>query len=679
VSAAIGVLLVAATGPALLLLGTAEAQAVITEPIPADVGPAPPAITALPAAGDTAPPPAAIADPITPEATCGAWYRQGNYGDRWPAGSPWWEYQCTRSDYYYYNNCTTAACDAFCPGCYGEAWEWTDYFYWDPSRSDAVFYGESYSYSLTSEGYYWPPYLVSYWWDAPTARWYNLSHYWLTVSKHGTGSGTVTSSPAGISCGDSCEASFDADTLVTLTATPDASSTFSGWSGPCSGTGSCQVTMDQARSVTATFAAKAFTLTVGKDGTGSGTVSSSPAGISCGDSCQASFDAGTLVTLTATPDASSTFSGWSDPCSSGPGSCQVTMDQARSMLAIFDAKPFTLSVSKDGTGSGTVSSSPAGISCGDSCEASFDADTLVTLTATPDASSTFSGWSGPCSSGTGSCQVTMDQADSVTATFEANPPPVVSPPPPTFISTPDDYSSDSTPTWDFSGEPGATFTCTLIKPFVGAWDGGGDGTQPQPDNVTVDARACDSGSYTFDLTAGPDGTYVLWVTQSDGDGNTSTPATDSFVLQRTVSQNAAPQARLAFGCAARSCSFDGTASSDADGTIVAYAWDFGDGGSGSGATAEYTYTEAGSHTVTLTVTDEDGSSATDSKVVTVEASVPLGQEDDSTVAPPPQGQGVDASLGLPSTPHAAIMHCKKRFPQGPKRKGCIKRAKKLPA
>ncbi|MGH2984129.1 MAG: PKD domain-containing protein [Solirubrobacterales bacterium] len=252
VSGAIGVLIVAATGSGLLLLGPAEAQAVITEPIPAEVGPAPPPIPALPPAGDTAPPAAAIGDPITPEATCGDWYRQGNYGDRWPAGSTWWEYRCTRSDYYYYSNCTVGACPAFCPECYWETWEWTDYFYWDGSA--AVFYGESYSYSLISEGDLWPPYTSSYWWDAATARWYNLSQHSLTVSKDGTGSGTVTSSPAGISCGDSCQASFDAGTLVTLTASPDASSTFSGWSGACSGTGTCQVTMDQARSVTATFA-----------------------------------------------------------------------------------------------------------------------------------------------------------------------------------------------------------------------------------------------------------------------------------------------------------------------------------------------------------------------------------------------------------------------------------------
>ena len=78
--------------------------------------------------------------------------------------------------------------------------------------------------------------------------------YALTVTKSGTGSGSVTSSPAAIDCGSSCSASFADGTSVTLTASPASESTFAGWSGDgCSGTGSCTVTMSQARSVTATF------------------------------------------------------------------------------------------------------------------------------------------------------------------------------------------------------------------------------------------------------------------------------------------------------------------------------------------------------------------------------------------------------------------------------------------
>src|SRR4029453_17241822 len=127
----------------------------------------------------------------------------------------------------------------------------------------------------------------------------------LNVSKAGAGTGTVTSSPGGISCGTTCSASFASGTAVTLTATPVAGSTFTGWSGGgCSGTGTCIVTLNAATSVTATFALQqSFTLTLSKSGAGSGTVTSNPVGISCGTTCSAAFASGTAVTLTATPAA----------------------------------------------------------------------------------------------------------------------------------------------------------------------------------------------------------------------------------------------------------------------------------------------------------------------------------------------------------------------------------------
>jgi len=75
----------------------------------------------------------------------------------------------------------------------------------------------------------------------------------LTVTKAGAGSGTVTSSPVGISCGATCSAQFVHGTVVTLTATAATGSSFSGWGGACSGTGTCTVSMDQDRAVTATF------------------------------------------------------------------------------------------------------------------------------------------------------------------------------------------------------------------------------------------------------------------------------------------------------------------------------------------------------------------------------------------------------------------------------------------
>ncbi len=75
----------------------------------------------------------------------------------------------------------------------------------------------------------------------------------LSVNRAGGGEGTVTSAPAGIDCGATCLASFAPDTAITLTATPAGGSTFGGWSGPCTGTGSCALTLSAATAVTATF------------------------------------------------------------------------------------------------------------------------------------------------------------------------------------------------------------------------------------------------------------------------------------------------------------------------------------------------------------------------------------------------------------------------------------------
>ena len=76
----------------------------------------------------------------------------------------------------------------------------------------------------------------------------------IEITKTGTGSGTVTSSPAGIDCGSTCSYGFSEDSLVTLSAAPTSPSIFTGWSGAgCSGTGICTVAMNASKSVTAEF------------------------------------------------------------------------------------------------------------------------------------------------------------------------------------------------------------------------------------------------------------------------------------------------------------------------------------------------------------------------------------------------------------------------------------------
>jgi subtilisin family serine protease/uncharacterized protein (DUF2141 family) len=244
----------------------------------------------------------------------------------------------------------------------------------------------------------------------------------VAVTKNGTGTGTVTSSPAGINCGGMCNVQFNQGTTVALFVSAGPGSLFAGWSGACSGTGPCVVSSDA--TVTATFNTAlppTFTVTINKAGTGTGSVTSNPAGITCGPICSAQFPGGTTVTLTATPDAGFIFSGWSGGGCAGAGTCQVaTNATVTATFNVAPPTPFTVTVNKNGTGAGTVTSNPAGINCGGMCNAQFNQGTTVTLTATPSAGSVFAGWGGGCT-GTGACQVATTVT--VTATFNTLPPP----------------------------------------------------------------------------------------------------------------------------------------------------------------------------------------------------------------------------------------------------------------
>jgi hypothetical protein len=155
----------------------------------------------------------------------------------------------------------------------------------------------------------------------------------LTVST--PSNGTISSSPVGIDCGSDCSQSYVANTQVSLTATPDDGFEFVSWSGDCSGASACSVTMDQARSVSASFqqvTLETFTLTVNVSGNGS--VASTPAGISCGSDCTETFDDGTSVLIIATPNTGFKLSSWSGACS-GNVDCNVTVDQDLSVTATF--------------------------------------------------------------------------------------------------------------------------------------------------------------------------------------------------------------------------------------------------------------------------------------------------------------------------------------------------------
>ncbi len=164
--------------------------------------------------------------------------------------------------------------------------------------------------------------------------------YTLAVGVAGTGRGSVVSAPGGIDCGATCDAAFDWNSSVTLTPQPVSGSKFSAWTGGCSGSGSCNVSLTAAASVTAVFDLDSFPIVVGKTGAGRGTVTSTPAGVDCGDRCSAPFVFGSSVTLNAVAATGSHFSGWTDACS-GTSQCSLSVAAAPTMV---DARFETISV-----------------------------------------------------------------------------------------------------------------------------------------------------------------------------------------------------------------------------------------------------------------------------------------------------------------------------------------------
>jgi len=158
-------------------------------------------------------------------------------------------------------------------------------------------------------------------------------------------------------------------------------------------------------------------------------VDGAPAGIDCLPGCRTAFGdytTNTTVRLRAAEDGDSKFLGWSGGCTTTALWCDVLLSQSKTVTANF-AAVYKLIVNKDGTGSGTVTSNPSGIDCDASClsaSASFLAGSTVTLEAHEATGSTFIQWGGACSGA--SCQVLMDAAKTVTATFTGPPAPTSS-------------------------------------------------------------------------------------------------------------------------------------------------------------------------------------------------------------------------------------------------------------
>lgn len=171
------------------------------------------------------------------------------------------------------------------------------------------------------------------------------------------------------------------------------------------------------------------------------------------------------------------------------------------------------------------------------------------------------------------------------------------------------FSSSTSRTVIVQNPPTAAFT-TRCADYVCTFDG----SSSSDSDGTVVAYAWDFGNGTTSTAASPTvdfgsvGTRSVSLVVTDDDG-----ATDTVTQPATA--NKAPTATFGFDCTADDCVFDASASSDSDGAVVSYAWNFGDGSSGAGAVVDHSFPGGGTHTVTLTVTDDLAGRASSSQSV----------------------------------------------------------------
>ncbi len=254
--------------------------------------------------------------------------------------------------------------------------------------------------------------------------------YTLSVSKAGTGSGTVTSSPSGINCGSTCSANYNNGTNVTLTATPSAGSTFNAWGGACSGTGSCIVSMTAARSVTATFNISpptTITADIKAKGPNETVPSDGPITIPYNTAATISWSSQNASNCHVTPAPwPGNWSGNTGSESTGNLTSSVTYTITcagfKSKVGVTDSvevivtQVYTLTTSIN-SGSGTITGQ--GISCPGDCTETYPSS-WVTLIATPSAGYTFGGWIlGSSCYGQGSiCSVFMNDNKTASVNFD---------------------------------------------------------------------------------------------------------------------------------------------------------------------------------------------------------------------------------------------------------------------
>jgi Divergent InlB B-repeat domain len=158
----------------------------------------------------------------------------------------------------------------------------------------------------------------------------------VTIQTTGTRTGVVRLvSPTSFECAQSCTLELDQGLAATLVAAPRPGARFVRWQGACTGKGSCAVTLDSGRSVTAVFGVTTFRLTTSVGGKGK--ISSTPGGVSCPGRCAASFRADSSVRLRAAASPGFRFAGWTGSCR-GTRACVVKLSRDRTVRATFRRK-----------------------------------------------------------------------------------------------------------------------------------------------------------------------------------------------------------------------------------------------------------------------------------------------------------------------------------------------------
>jgi hypothetical protein len=426
------------------------------------------------------------------------------------------------------------------------------------------------------------------------------------VSSQIGAAGTISCTLNGSSATKTCSATVKSGSVFVLIEAANATSNFAGWSGACSGTGGCVVTMSQNQTVSPTFTTQQNPFAVTITGNGAVTSISNPTvatEINCANPlppsvCSTNFASGTQVTLTATPATGYSFSSWTaGPCNGSPtNTCAFTVSSSTSSTATaaFTVNTYLLTVVRAGTAGGTITSNVVnseggGISCGPAagiagCSVIATYNAPVVLTETPPTGSSFSGWSGTptsCVVVGATCTFNMPAAsETVTGTFS------------TGTGSNPVLGITKTHTGNFTqGQSGATYTVTVSNAAgVGPTNGTVTVTDTIPTGLTLVSMAgtgwtCATSSCTrTDVLAAGASYPAITVTVNvasnapasvvnaasvSGGGSATANATDTttittasgstFTLAVTPASGATGNGVVTDSSGAMNCTFNGTA------------------------------------------------------------------------------------------------------------------------